>query len=119
MEIMNCKNQKFGHNYIGGICLDCRGSQMPLQSTEVDIFAPRDLFALLAKRKKQKMQWTRHQQDAVETAKLFEDMGSIGIYMRLFKRHSRESLMKCRDWIEKNCKENKGRIFVKIYRKFL
>ena len=24
---MNCKNQKFGHNYAGGICLNCQGSQ--------------------------------------------------------------------------------------------
>ncbi len=67
------------------------------------------------------VQSTRHQEDALETAKMLGDMGSVGIYMGLFKRFrfKRDRLLACRDWVMNNCKENKGRIFVKtFYRKF-
>ena len=29
-----CEGQLFGHNYIGGICLKCRGFQKPLKGME-------------------------------------------------------------------------------------
>lgn len=67
------------------------------------------------------VQSTRHQQDALETAKMLGDMKSVGIYMRLFKtfRFKRDRLLACRDWVMENCKENKGRIFVRtFYKKF-
>ena len=65
------------------------------------------------------MQHTRHQQDAVETARLFDDKKSMGIYMRLFKRYRREGLIKCREWVDKNGNGNKGRLFVSVHRKFV
>lgn len=75
------------------------------------------------KAKENRLQSTMHQQDAIDTAKMFNDIGSIGIYMGIFKRHNypyRKDLLVCRDWVlsRVNC-ENRGRLFVSVYRKFL
>ena len=66
-------------------------------------------------------QATRHQQDATETADLFNDRKSIGIYLRIFKRYrlDRYKLIECRDWVNKNARGNKGRLFVAVHKKFL
>ncbi len=76
-------------------------------------------FARMAELKKQKFQHTRHQQDAIETAEMFDDMKSKGIYLRLFKAHDREKLLKCREWVDKKGQGNKGRLFVAVYKKFM
>src|SRR3989344_4988243 len=81
---------------------------------------------LLERRKteseKNNLQPTIHQQDAIDTAKIFSDFKSLGIYMRIFKYNSldRYTLLACRDWVlsRTNCL-NKGRLFVSVYRKFL
>lgn len=70
------------------------------------------------------VQATRHQQDALETAKLFNDMASKGLYFRIFKKYGwgpqRDGLLKCRDWVLNNVdKQYQGRTFVKIYKKFI
>ncbi|MCH7541853.1 hypothetical protein IH981_03740 [Patescibacteria group bacterium] len=64
-----------------------------------------------------KLQATQHQQDAIETAEKLGDMKSIGIYMRLFKKYSRERLIACRDWILKTDMRDKGRAFVSAFHK--
>ena len=65
------------------------------------------------------LQHTRHQQDAIETAKALGDK-MYGPYLRLFKRYPREQLMACRDWcLRKGKGDNKGRLFMATYRKFL
>ena len=60
-----------------------------------------------------------HQQDAVDTAKMFDDMRSLGIYLRLFKKYHRERLIQCREWVDKNGNGNKGRLFVSVHKKFI
>ena len=82
---------------------------------------------LLAKRREQtskvKVQTTRHQQDAIDTAKILGDFKSLAIYMNIFKRHSypyRNELLACRDWVmAKATRPEKGRLFVSVYQKFL
>lgn len=36
MEYSNCLNQRFGHNYVGGVCLNCRGFQNPISKIRID-----------------------------------------------------------------------------------
>lgn len=66
------------------------------------------------------LQHTRHQQDAVDTAKAFDEMDRLGIYLGLFKRYPREPLIKCREWVLSlpNARSPE-RIFMKAYRKFV
>ena len=113
-----CKGQKFGHNYVAGICTECRGKQNHFLNKQkmVDI---RGFFDRMAELKKEKFQYTRHQHDAIETAEMFDDMKSKGIYLRLFKMHDREKLLKCREWVNEKGQKNKGRLFVSVYKKFL
>ncbi len=79
----------------------------------------KSFFDRMAELKKEKFQYTRHQQDAIETAEMFDDMKSKGIYLRLFKVHDREKLLKCREWVNEKGQKNKGRLFVSVYKKFL
>ena len=72
--------------------------------------------------KENKTQSTEHQHLALETAKMLGDMDSKAIYFRIFKQHraNKHKLIKCRDWVlSLNKCENKGRVFVKTYKKFL
>ena len=85
------------------------------------------LDALKAKQKTDKengVKWqsTEHQHLAIETAKGFGDMKSLGIYMQIYKRHflNKHKLLKCKEWVmsRQDCTD-KGRLFVAIYKKFL
>lgn len=69
---------------------------------------------------KKKWQATEHQNNAVETAKELGDTESIGIYLRIFKRYDNYKLIQCKNWVLKkpNC-DNRGRLFVATYKKFL
>lgn len=82
-----------------------------------------DRYMEILKVRKTKKKWqpTRHQQDAAETAELFDDVKSIGIYLNIFKKHSssRAELLRCRTWVSEKGTGNKGRLFVAIYKKFL
>lgn len=117
-KIAKCKGQKFGHNYIGGKCTECNGSQNHINQV-VKKVEDKDFLAKLAERAKEKAQATYHQHLAAETAELLGDLKSIGIYLRLFKRYDHGRLLVCRDWVIKNGKGNKGRLFVSVYKKFL
>jgi len=70
------------------------------------------------------LQSTRHQQDAIDTAELFDDTSkrSIGIFMSLFKRYTlrRYDLLQLRSWVMglPDC-DNRGRLFVSVVRKKL
>jgi len=69
--------------------------------------------------KAQGIQSTMHQQDAVETAEMLNDIKSIGIYLKLFKNYHRHGLISCRDWVMTKKFREPGRVFVKTFhRKF-
>jgi hypothetical protein len=77
---------------------------------------------LLGKRKTAKdWQPTQHQQDAVETAELFDDIKSLGIYLAIFKRYAldRLKLLRAREWVSRKGTGEKGRLFVSVYKKFV
>jgi len=113
--------------YLNADCLHCGVNQKVLSNPKgnktrgikLGGIDKKDFFARLEERKKLKLQHTRHQQDAIDTAKMFDDMKSKGIYFKLFKKHNRENLLKCREWVNKNGKGNKGRLFVSVYKKFV
>ena len=77
------------------------------------------LDRMQARAKERKWQATKHQHDAVELAKSLDDMKSVGIYMRLVKRYDLVALHRCRDWVLKTAKMDKGRMFVSVFRRFL
>lgn len=70
-------------------------------------------------RKEKKLQATFRQQMAAETAEKLNDLESIGIYMRLFKRYNPIPLIECREWVLRKGTGNLGRLFVASYKKFL
>ncbi|SRR3990167_4632545 len=37
MNYPNCLNQRFGHNYVSGICLNCRGFQNQVKKIKIEI----------------------------------------------------------------------------------
>src|SRR3990172_4809566 len=101
-----CEGQKFGHNFVlvGGDCTECGISQFTLSGGVKPIAEKdRDYLGDLKKRveanKDKKIQATYHQHLALETAKMLDDMRSLGIYMRLFKRYHHYDLIRCRDWV--------------------
>lgn len=70
-------------------------------------------------RKEKKVQATFRQQMAVETAEKLNDLPSLGIYLRLFKRYNHIPLIECREWVLRKGTGNLGRLFVASYKKFL
>ena len=72
-----------------------------------------------SKQKGKKVQATYKQHLAVETAEKLNDLESIGIYLRLFKRYNHIPLLECREWVLKKGTGNLGRLFVASYKKFL
>ena len=129
-KLENCKGQKFGHDFkiAGGKCFTCGDSQLDFArarnkqnqkgfSDHLQIIA--DRAKNNATKKKGEVQATYHQQLAAETAQLLDDVKSIGIYLRLFKRYDKANLLRCREWVLKNGRGNKGRLFVSVYKKFL
>lgn len=70
-------------------------------------------------RKEKKVQATYKQQLAVETAEKLNDLESLGIYLRLFKRYNHIPLIECREWVLRKGTGNLGRLFVASYKKFL
>ncbi|MDD5251258.1 MAG: peptide deformylase [Patescibacteria group bacterium] len=81
------------------------------------------LGAALAKPKPDdKAQATRHQQDAAETAEMFDDLKSIGVYLNIFKRYGarRLELIRCREWVMSlKGATNRAKIFTASYPKFV
>ena len=71
------------------------------------------------KPKDKKVQATFRQHLAVETAEKLNDLPSLGIYLRLFKRYNHIPLIECREWVLKKGTGNLGRLFVASYKKFL
>lgn len=117
-----CKKSQNGlHNFpvTGADCLNCGINQKdlsyPKRKTTED-----HLNNILHRGRQKNVQATYHQQLAVETAKMLGDMKSLGIYLRLFKKYDRTSLIECRNWVlEKGRGKNLGRLFVSVYKKFL
>ena len=72
-----------------------------------------------SKPKDKKVQATYKQHLAVETAEKLNDLESLGIYLRLFKRYNHIPLLECREWVLKKGTGNLGRLFVASYKKFL
>ena len=117
MEIPCKKEDLFKHNYIGGICFSCKREQVQKKVKEDDY--AKNLQKRIDNFDSKKVQSTYHQHLAMETAKLLDDMKSLGIYMRLFKRYDKYNLIRARDWVLKTNATNKGKVFVSVYKKFL
>ena len=127
-KLANCKGQKFGHDFkvAGGKCFTCGDSQVDFARARNKQKGFGDHLQTIADRvrsnatkKKGEVQATYHQHLAVETAEALGDIKSVGIYLRLFKRYDKANLLRCREWVLKNAKGNKGRLFVSVYKKFL
>ena len=126
---MNCKGKKFGHNFpfSGAKCENCGISQQELSFGKPKKVENEDYLDKIRKRHEKAkndrtIQPTMHQQDAIETAEMFNDLKSKGIYLRIFKKYplNRPDLLKCREWVmEKIPPQYRGRTFVKHYKKFI
>ncbi len=86
----DCYGQKFGHNYVGGICLKCGGEQNPFKKP--DSFS-NALWSGLENRIKRKVNTHIHSELHELVDKIRKDFGetatkgkgSFGFYLRLLK----------------------------------